>query len=167
MKVTYKHTFNTDVDTYWSKIFFDREYNERLFRDVLGFQYELLELTEEPSGVRRRRVRIEPKTDAPAVVKKLVGDSIGYVEEGSFDPKTKKWSYRITTTKMSDKISITGLFWAESRGDKKIERICDVDLNVKIFGVGGAIEEFIGKTTGDSYEKAHAFTNKFIAEKGL
>jgi uncharacterized protein (TIRG00374 family) len=167
MKATYKHTFNTDIDTYWNQIFFNPEYNEKLFREVLKFNYELLELTGEPGGPRRRRVRIEPKTEAPAVIKKLIGDSIGYLEEGSFDPAAKKWSYKITTSKMTDKISISGLFWAEPRGEKKIERICEVDLNVKVFGVGGTIEEFIAKTTGDSYEKAWQFTNQYIASKGL
>lgn len=167
MKATYKHTFNTDLDTYWSKIFFSTEYNEKLFREVLKFHYELLELTGEPGGPRRRRVRIEPKTEAPAVVKKLIGDSIGYLEEGSFDPVTKKWSYKITTSKMADKISISGLFWAEPRGDKKIERICEVDLNVKVPLVGGEIEKFIAKTTADSYEKAWQFTNQYIAQNGL
>jgi hypothetical protein len=167
VKTTFKHIFNTDVDTYWSKIFFDREYNNKLFHEILKFEYELLELTEEPSGVRRRKVRIEPKTDAPAMIKKLVGDSIGYVEEGTFDPKAKKWNYKISTTKLTDKISISGTFWVEPRGEKRVERICEVDLNVKVFGVGGTIEEFIAKTTGDSYEKAWQFTNQYIASKGL
>jgi hypothetical protein len=167
MKVTYRHTFNTDVDTYWTKIFFNQEYNERLFRDALKFEYELIELKEEPDGTRRRRVRIEPKTDAPAVVKKLIGDSIGYLEEGTFNPTSKKWLYKITTTKMSDKISTAGTFWVEPRGDKQIERICEVELNVKIPLVGGEIEKFIAKTTADSYEKAWQFTNQFIAQKGF
>ena len=75
MKFTVRHIFNTDIDTYWSKIFFDREYNQRLFVDALSFPvYEVLELTEEPNGVRRRKVRTEPKADAPAVVTKLIGD---------------------------------------------------------------------------------------------
>jgi hypothetical protein len=42
-----------------------------------------------------------------------------------------------------------------------------VDITVKIFGVGGAIESFIERTTRDSFEKAAIFTNEFIREKGL
>jgi hypothetical protein len=168
MKFTVRHIFNTDIDTYWSKIFFDREYNQRLFVDALSFPvYEVLELTEEPNGVRRRKVRTEPKADAPAVVTKLIGDSIGYVEEGVFDPAARRWAYKVTTSKLSDKIQIAGSFWVEPRGEHKIERICEIDCNVKIFGVGGAIEGFIEKSTRDTYEKATAFTNKYIAEKGL
>lgn len=168
MQFTVRHTFQTDIDTYWSKIFFDREYNEKLFRGALGFPvYDVLELTEPADGARTRRVKIEPKADAPAVVKKLIGDSIAYVEEGRFDPTARKWSYKITTTKLSDKISISGTFWAEPRGEHVIERICVVDCSVKVFGVGGAIETFLEKSTRDSYEKAAEFTNRYIAEKGL
>lgn len=167
MKVTYKHVFNTDLDTYWSKIFFNPEYNKKLFTEVLKFKYEVVEFTEEPGGVRRRKVRIEPNTEAPAVVKKLIGDSIGYLESGEFNPTTRKWHYKIVTTKLADKVSINGTFWAEPRGEKKIERICEVDLKVDIFGVGGAIEKFIADTTGQSYEKAWAFTNQFIAQNNL
>ena len=40
-------------------------------------------------------------------------------------------------------------------------------LRTSIFGVGGAIESFIEKTTRESFDKAAVFTNKFIHEKGL
>lgn len=166
-KFTVKHTFNTDLETYWGKIFFDDEYNRRLFLDGLGFGlYELIDLKEEPNGAKTRKVRTEPKSEAPAVVKKLIGDSLTYVEEGRFDPATKIWKYNIVTSKLSDKVKIWGDFWAESRGDKKIERFCTCNIEVKIFGVGGAVESFIEKQTRESYERAEAFTNKFIAEKG-
>jgi hypothetical protein len=168
MQFTIRHTFNTDIDTYWSKIFFDKEYNQRLFIDALQFRgYEVLEYTEAADGGRVRRVRTEPNTEAPAIVTKLIGESISYTEEGKFDPASRRWTYKITTSKLADKISIAGTFWAEVKGDKKIDRVCVVDCNVKVFGVGGAIEGFIEKSTRDSYEKAAAFTNKDIAEKGL
>ena len=61
---------------------------------------------------------------------------------------------------------IGGTFWVEPRGDKKIERICECEVQVKIFGVGGVVESFIEKTTRESYEKTAAFTNRWLAEKG-
>ena len=86
MKFTVRHTFNTDVETYWNKLFFDPEYNERLYKHALGFNvFELIELTGEPGGKRTRKLLTEPKSDAPAVVRKLIGDSLQYTETGSFD----------------------------------------------------------------------------------
>lgn len=168
MKFTVRHVFNTDIDTYWSEIFFSTEYNARLYREALGFKdFQVLELTGEPGERRTRRMRTEPAADAPAVVKKLIGDSLSYTETGSWDPATKIWTYSIQTSKLSDKVLIGGRLWAESRGAKKLERVAEIEIEVKIFGVGGAVEKFIEKTTRDSYENATRFTNQFIEEKGL
>ena len=168
MKFTCRNIFNTDADTYWSKIFFDPAYNRGVYLDTLQFKkWETVELTGEDGGPRTRKQILEPKSDAPAVVQKLVGGSISYVEQGRFDPTTRIWTYDISLSKLGDKVRIGGKFWVEPRGDKRIERICDVDLNVNIFGVGGVVEKFIEKETRDSYEKTTSFTNEWIRKQGL
>lgn len=163
---TVRHTFEgVDVDTFWEKIFFDQEFNRRLYLDELKFEtYEVVEQQSEPNGVVTRRVRQTPRSDAPAVVKKLVGDSVSYIEEGRFDPQTKRWRYSITPSKMADKIRIGGEFWVEPKGENAVERVCTVDLEVKVFGVGKTVEGFIEKQTKDSYEKAASFTQRYIRE---
>lgn len=167
VKFTIRDVFDTDVDTYWDQVFFAEDYNSRLYREGLGFKgFELLELTGEPGQRRTRKMRTEPAADAPAVVRKLIGDSLTYTETGSWDPATKVWSYRIETSKLSDKIRIGGRLWAEPRGDK-MERVAEIEIEVKILGVGGTIEKFIEKTTRESYVKATSFTNRWLREKGL
>lgn len=168
MKFTIRDTFDTDVDTYWRRIFFDPEFNERLYLDALGFEgFELVELTGEPGGRRTRTMRTEPAAEAPAVVRKLVGESLSYTERGTFDPDAQVWSYEIQPGKLSDKVHIGGRLWAEPKGEGRCERVAEIEIEVKIFGVGKAVEKFIEKTTRDSYEKATAFTNRWIAEQGL
>jgi hypothetical protein len=167
VKFTVRDVFDTDVDTYWNKLFFEEEYNTRLYREGLGFEgFQLLELTGEKGERRTRKMRTEPAADAPAVVRKLIGDSLSYTETGSWDPATKVWSYTIATSKLSDKIRIGGRLWGEPKGEK-MERVAEIEIEVKILGVGGTIEKYVEKTTRDSYVKASAFTNRFIAEKGL
>lgn len=166
-RFTCRNTFHTDVDTFWEKVFFDEEYNRGLYLTGLGFKsFDPLELTELPDGGKRRRFRTEPKSEAPAVIKKLVGDSLAYEETGTFDPKTRIWSYTVATSKMADKIKIGGRYWLEPKGDKKLERICEVEITVSIPLVGGTVEGFIEGTTRDSYEKATAYTNTFLASRG-
>ncbi len=168
MRFRCQNVFNCDAETYWSKVFFDVEYNRGLYLGTLGFkQFEVLELTGEPGGDRTRKMFTEPKNDAPAVVTKLIGGGLNYTERGRFDAKTQKWTYEITTNKLSDKVRIGGTLWVEPRGDKKIERICEVDLEVNVFGVGGVVEKFIADTTRESYEKTAQYTNAFLANKGL
>lgn len=162
-----RHTFEgVDVDTFWKEVFFDDDFNRRLYLEELGFRdYELVEKRSEPNGVVTRKIRQTPKSDAPAVVKKLVGDSISYLEEGRFDPEKKRWRYTITPSKLADKIEIGGELWVEPKGAESVERICTVDLKVKIFGVGRAVEGFIEKQTKDSYDEAARFTQRYIREK--
>ena len=101
------------------------------------------------------------------MVTKLVGGSITYQEEGRFDPTTNIWTYQISLSKMADKVRIGGKFWVEPRGEKRIERICEVDISVNIPLVGGTVEKFIEAETRASYEKTTVFTNKWVESKGL
>ena len=169
MKFTISHVFDTDAESYWEKVFFDPEYNKRLYsKEGLDFKaFEILSMTGNPGENRVRRLRTEPKSDAPAVVKKLIGDGLAYTEDGNYDATKKLWTYKITTSKLADKINIGGRFWVEPKGEKKCERVSEVELKVDIALVGGTVEKFIEKTTRESYEKTFQFTKKFIAEKGL
>lgn len=168
MRFRCQNVFHCDAETYWTKVFFDPEYNKGLYTGTLGFKaFEILELTGEPGGDRTRKMFTEPKSEAPAVVTKLIGGGLSYTETGRFDAKTQKWTYSIATNKLSEKVRIGGTLWVEPRGEKKIERICEVDLEVNVFGVGGAIEKFIADTTRESYEKTAKYTNEFLARKAL
>ena len=168
MRYTIRHTFNTDADTFWGKIFFDPDYNETLFLKHLGFsQYKLLSLDKQPDGAVTRRVECAPKAEIPVAVKKVIGDSASYTETGHFDPKTGRFSVEVQPRMAADRIKTRVTMWVEPRGDKKIERVVEVDTTVKVFGVGGMIEKLIEQQTRASYDAAATFTNQWIADKGL
>jgi hypothetical protein len=144
MRYTIRHTFDTDADTFWDKIFFDPEYNEALFLKHLGFtSYTLLALDRQADGSVTRRVECTPKVEIPAAVKKVIGDTASYVETGRFDPKTKRFSVEVQPRVAADRIKTRVAMWVEPRGDKKVERVVEVDSTVKVFGVGGMIEKLI------------------------
>jgi hypothetical protein len=165
-KFTARHVFDVDVDTYWNEVFFDEVYNQRLFTEALGFKYELLSLVKNPDGSYDRRVRTEPESNAPAVIKKLVGDKFSYLEVGHFDPATRIWTYEVTPSSLTGKLEIRGVFWAESKGDNQLTRIVETTVGVKVFGVGKVIEAFIEKETRGSFAKAQKFTNQWLADRG-
>jgi hypothetical protein len=164
-KFTIRHTFDCSADTFWEKIFKNDEFNKDLYLRHLKFNgYDILRSDEDADGTLHRKVRTEPKADAPAAVRKVLGDSLSYIEEGVFDPKAKRYRYTITPSTLADKTSIKGDFWVEPQGDARCERLCDIDLAVKIFGVGRIVEGFIEKTTRDSYDEAAKFTQQWIRE---
>jgi len=168
--VRYKiqHLFNTDEATFWDKIFFDPEYNEALFAKHLGFNpYRVLEHVTQPDGTILRRVECAPPIEIPAIARKALGDSAAYVEEGRFDPRTRRFSVKVIPRMAADKLKSTALMWLEPRGDKKVERFVEIENEVKVFGVGKVLEAFIEKQTREVYDEASAFTNDWIAKKGF
>lgn len=168
MALSLRHSFPTDPQTYWTKIFFDEEYNRRLFVDALGFRlYEVLEQREEADGTKVRKVRVRPASDPPAAVKKVMGEAPTSVEEGRWDPKTMRYTFHVTPGTLPDKIKITGETRTEKTGEKSMDRIVSATVAVSIFGIGGILESFIERTMRESYERGAEFTKRFIAEKGL
>jgi len=104
-----EHIFNCSEDTFWNKVFFDADYNKRLFREELAFpRWE--EVSKEDKGDQIRRViEIVPKmADLPGPLKKLAGDGVSYREEGIFDKKTRRYKVTIHPNRLSDKLFIKG-----------------------------------------------------------
>jgi Protein of unknown function (DUF2505) len=168
VRYTIKHTIETDVDSFWGKLFFDVEYNRALFSDFLGFTtYRVLEDRTEPNGERHRQVECVPKIELPAAMRKIFGNSVGYVEMGRFDPATRKYFVNGVPKVAADKVKTSSEIWAEPLGDKRCERIVTIDNTVKVFGLGTLIEGFIEQQTRDLYARAADFTNRWIREKGL
>ena len=166
MKFEMKHSFACDEDTFWNKLFFDEEYNRRLFREGLDFAvYEPLELKDEGGGNKFRRVKTQPKAQMPAPVQKILGEPVS-IEEGRFDATARRWSFKLIPHKMADKISIAGEFRMKPTA-AGIERHASFEIKVDIFGVGGIVEGFIEKQIRESYDKGATFTSRFLQEKGL
>ncbi len=166
-RIRIEHTFDCTEDTYWTKIFFDEEYNRRLFLDALSFEkFSVVSLTDTPTG-RRRVVDAVPKLDdLPGPLKKVIGEGIGYRETGEYDAAKNRVKTTVVTSRLSDKIQIEGELWTEGAG-AKCKRLFECRVTAKIFGIGGMIEKRVCQDMQQSYATAAKFTNAFIAEKKL
>ena len=167
-EVTLRHEIDTDEDTYWAKCVFDAAFNQKLYIDALKFpQWKLLDSKEDDAKIWRK-VQVDPPTgDMPAAVKKVIGDRLSYVEEGTWDRKTKRYSFKVTPSTMAEKTKVAGEMWTEKLGEKKIVRITKINVEVKVFMVGGLVEDRIISDLRSSYDKGTVFTNRYIAENGL
>jgi hypothetical protein len=163
-----EHIYNCSEDTFWQKIFFDEEYNRKLFKEALAFPvYEQTSLEDSDTQVRRT-IKVVPKLGPmPGPLKAVIGEGIGYQEKGVFDKKTRRYAIDITPNKLADKVSITGTLFTEPRGDDKCNRVFECKVVAKIFGVGGMLEKRVIADMQDSYAKGAEFSNRYIAEKGL
>ncbi len=168
MRFTIKHLIETDADVFWDRIFFDEEFTRALCVDHLRFSvFRVLSFEKRADGVITRRIENAPPVEVPKVVKKVLGDTVKFVEDGRFDPQAKKRHFRVIPAVASDKILTSGELWVEPRGDKRVERFCAIQTQVKIFGIGKIVEDLIEKQTRANYDQAAVFTNRWIREKGM
>ncbi|MGZ3418177.1 MAG: DUF2505 family protein [Polyangiales bacterium] len=165
MDLEIRHVMECDIDTYWRCVF-DDEYNRRLYADALKFR-EMKVLQQDPPGDQRsRKLQLNPPAaDLPAPIAKVIGD-LSWREEGTFDAKSKRYRFKIIPASMPDKTTITGEVYCESKGEKRCERVLKMNVEVKIFMVGGLVEKRIADDTRKSYETAARFTNEYVKEKG-
>jgi len=166
-EVTIRHEMACDEDTYWYKCVFDKDYNEQLYLKLLGFpQYEL-EKYEDDGETIRRVVKASPKIPPlPGPVKKVIGEGLAYTESGSFPRSTRQYTFTAVPNALGDKATTAGKMWVEKVGDKRIARIAKISVEVKVFMVGGLIEDQILNSLRTSYERAVDFTNQWVKDKG-
>ncbi len=167
-EIRVEHGFNCSEETFWTKVFFDDEYNRRLFKEILKFPvWRVLKSEERGDEVHRTIEASPPIGDLPGALKAIVGDNAGYEERGVFNKKTRRYRVQVVPNRMSDKISVVVEMWTEPAGDNQCKRFAKATATAKIFGVGGMLEKKMLSDLERSYEKSASFTNTFVAEKGL
>jgi len=167
-EITLRHEIDTDEDTFWAKCVFDADFNKKLYIETLKFpQWKLLDSKDDDAKLTRK-VQVDPPTGSmPGPVKKVIGDRLSYVEEGTFDKKSKRYTFKVTPSTLAEKTKVAGEMWVEKVGEKKITRCCKISVEVKVFMVGGMVEDRILADLRDSYDKGTAFTNQYIKDNGL
>lgn len=162
-KFTLKHEINCSAEHFW-KVFFDKDFNNKLFLDELGFpEYDIVEQVESDTEIKRT-VRGMPKMDAPKPVRKLLGDSFRYEETGSFNRASQKWEFKMKPSTLEGKLRNEGSVSIEAISDTKCRRVADLVCEAKIFGVGGLVEGFTEKEMTKGWDASAVFMNKWVED---
>lgn len=167
-EVTLRHEIDTDEDTFWSKIVFDEAFNKQLYEGALKFPgWKVLDAKDDDAKITRRVQVDPPVADLPGPLKKVIGDRLAYTEEGSFDKKSKRYAFKVTPSTLADKTKVSGEMWCEKISDKRIARVCRINVEVKVFVVGGMVEDRIAADLRSSYDNSTTFTNQYIKDHAL
>ena len=163
-----EHVYNCSEETFWTKVFFDDEYNRRFFLEILKFPVWRVAKTEERGDEVLRTIEASPPIgDLPGPLKAVIGDNAGYEERGVFNKATRRYKVQVVPNRMADKISVAVEMWTEPMGDAKCKRFARATATAKIFGIGGMLEKKLLSDLERSYEKSASFTNTYVAEKAL
>ena len=117
-----------------------------------------------PDESGKRRLRVVPTMNAPKAVQKVLGDSFGYVEEGSFDKAKSEWRWKMVPNTLSGKLMTGGVVRIEAAGEGKCKRTDEVTIEAKIFGVGGLIEKTAESETRSFWDKSTPFMKRWLKE---
>jgi hypothetical protein len=162
-KLNFTHEINCNAETFW-RIFLDKNFNEEMFRNHMKFPEFTITAFNDGEKQVTRQVKARPNMDMPAAVKKVLGDSFAYTEDGTLDKATKIWRFKTTPSAMADKIKNEGTMRIEPAGENKVKRISEIIVEAKIFLIGGMIEENATKALKDGWDKAAAFMNQWIKD---
>jgi len=158
--------YDVGVDDFWSKVFFETDFNDYLYGPSgLDFpKYEILEEDTQPGGRRTRVLKAFPKVAAPGPLKKVFGAELNYLETGEMDVERRAWMTKIWIPSVGQKIRLSGDMSFQATSPHTCVRKMVFDLEVKIFGVGRLAERFVKSALQENYERARVVTNQWIAE---
>ena len=93
----------------------DPEFTRSMLQDGLGFgRVEVGELKPRPPRREQTRaMRAFPKLELPAAVARVVGDALAYLEDGTYDPTARRWTFQSRTSVLGDRFRVGGRMWVE------------------------------------------------------
>jgi hypothetical protein len=163
-----EHELDCTEDTFWDRIVFNEAFNQRLYRDRLHFSvWEVRQHSDQGEQVQRKIDAVPPLGDLPLPLKKVVGESVGYSEVGTFDKSKRRYRMEVFPNKLGDKVTIRGELYTKPGPEGRCKRCFDASVKARLLGVGGMLEKAIASGIERSYDASARFTNKYIADQGL
>lgn len=166
MHATIESIFHVAPDVFWSRLFFDAEYNAGLYRQLRFESYEVLALETLADGRIKRSLRAEPPLSGPEMVRKALRGRIYYVEEGTYDPAQGAWTFVNHSSVKAGDTQVSGVIRTLPHPEG-MRHVVELEVRVSALGLGSLIERQIEKGTRESYLVTTAYTNAYAAEHQL
>jgi len=160
-KFTVRHELGCTPDEFWERVHNNPAFNQELYVEKLDYEYELIE-SDPVTG--KRRAHIVPKVNAPLALRKALGDSVAFDEEGQLtgEGPRRAYTFDIIPGVMPSKIKIGGKMTCPPADNGRCYRVVEFEVGCSIFGIGGLFERFVAKEVEARYEDSAAFTNEFL-----
>jgi hypothetical protein len=158
-----EHAIHCGIEAFWRN-FLDDAFQRSIFRSELGFsEYRVSERSDQEDCVRRR-VEITPKLNMPGAVEAVLGAVFSFSEEGELRDGVYRFKMMPGHGFRADSASCEGSMRAVATPEGWTNRILDVSIEVRIFGVGGMLESFASKAAQQTYEAHANALNAALAE---
>jgi hypothetical protein len=160
MKFKLEHTFKNIALADYERLYFDEELATSLCSEVQLARSLLRRETKD--GHFSRVLRMGPQRELPAPAAKVFGAKrIEYTEYIEYDLGSYKGQWRTVPDLLTNKITCEGTFRFAALGSG-VNRVVEGQIEVNVFGVGSLVEKIIVADIEKSYERAAAFTQRWI-----
>jgi hypothetical protein len=99
----------------------------------------------------------------PRAIARVLGDRFSYVEEGTFDPLTERYEFRVIPCALPDRIRARGSVEVETVSPRQCERSVSLEIGADVMGLGRLIEGYVVAVTREHYAKNAALINEYLA----
>ncbi|MEE2961668.1 MAG: DUF2505 family protein [Myxococcota bacterium] len=165
MKESIQDDFAISAGDFFSRVYLDADYTRALHLDGMKcVSYEVIMNKGDVLSGLERSIRSVPNVEMPKAVQKVLGNSIAYTEVGYFDSEAQNYRFKVLPSTLQEKIRIEGLCSVEALDETCCRRICDLEFEVKVFGVGKLIEQVIRNSYVENQKLAATFTAAWIAK---
>jgi len=166
MQTERREHFPIQADRYWQDLCLNLDFQEPLFREALGCEAIEVVRNEGSYGAGlHRHLRFVKASNAPAALRKVLGEKVTVEEIGEFDPHHQRWSFRILPGVMADKLSIEGTIALEDGGNRSVVEVVHQTFACSLFGIGGLVERFIAMSLEEGERARARYTQTYIREK--
>lgn len=160
------HELDCSESLFWDHLFFDDEFNRRLFLEELGFAgWRVLQQGDPSNALVERELEVTPPIgDLPGPLRSLIGEGLSYRELGRYDAKRRRYAVKAKSAKLGDRLVVEGELYTEAIDADRCRRIFTVRVEAKIFGVGGLLEKRVLADLEQNYSASAKFIGKYAQE---
>ncbi|MDY0004766.1 MAG: DUF2505 family protein [Polyangia bacterium] len=158
MKVSTSEVYRCSVERYVEE-YFNPEGRHRRVAGAGGVSFSAKEVKREAPEWTMRAELVE-KLNAPAPVRKLFGEINRLEEESRWAVGGDLIQVVVRPDRMRDKLSIQMLYRLEGLADGTCKVTLDMEIQARVFGVGGLIEKMAAKEMPEAFSKDAAYFNE-------
>lgn len=123
----------------------DSDFQRQLYL-ALGYQDWVEERRAEASGSIERVLRVTPRLEIPALIRKTFGETTAYREFQTWKPDKRSYLWRVEF-ELSRRVEVFGECSFTSRGENSCSRSISANIKVDVPFVGGKIEDYLRRET--------------------
>lgn len=160
--ISVRDEFDCPADSFWDKYMLDDSFNERLNPNIGIKKREVLDRREQGDELYRK-IKNTPTQEAPAIIQKVMGADMSYIEESWFNRKTKSYRYQVSSPAAGKRLDFKGTIAVTALGPNRCVREVNAQIKVDVMLVGGTIETQVAKQVEDGFRNAATFIRKEMA----